>query len=579
MIRKRSIIFLIFLIGIISSYSFFEFKYNDKIYPGIYIGNVDLGGKTFLEAEDLINSKLDKIYQEGITFSYEDREMIIYPISSSSDASVVDILIDFKVKETINEAMALGHTGNIVKDSIDKFKPFFAKKHQIELINNFNIEKIINYLKESFSIFNPEDARYYFDNNILLIYPGEMGKSIDYSQSMFNLKNNLNNLNSSTIFLEGHDASPEISESDCLNEKEKMEEILNLSPIKLKYSKKEWIIDKEILLSLVTLSKEESLLINLDKEKIEKYIKENVSLKINQKALAPKFTFTNEVFENFEPGQEGRELDIDLTVELLSKLIESPFKELNLSVKEFPVSDNFEKDANNLGIKEVLAKYSLGFEGSTEARTTNIKNGAKALNGLLIKPGEEFSMIKSLGSIDEANGYLKEAVIRGDAIYYEYGGGLCHTSTTLFRTVLNAGLPITMRQNHSYNMPYYEPAGIDATIYDPYPDFRFINDTNNYILIQAEVINQELFIELWGKKDGRTIERTEPYIYNIVKPLPTKIIKTYTLKSGQMKCTYSAYNGADAYFDYIVTYPDSTIKSERFKSHYIPRQGVCLVGI
>jgi len=196
-----------------------------------------------------------------------------------------------------------------------------------------------------------------------------------------------------------------------------------------------------------------------------------------------------------------------------------------------------------------------------------------------LKPGEEFSMLKALGSIDEEHGYMKEAVIKDNAISYEFGGGLCHTSTTLFRTVLDAGLPITMRHNHSYNMPYYQPAGIDATIYDPYPDFKFINDTKNHILIQAKANNKEMTIELWGVKDGRVVTKIEPVIYDIVKPKPTKIIMTYTLSSGQRKCTYAAYDGADAYFDYEVAYADGTVKKERFSSHYIPRQGVCLVGI
>ena len=50
------------------------------------------------------------------------------------------------------------------------------------------------------------------------------------------------------------------------------------------------------------------------------------------------------------------------------------------------------------------------------------------------------------------------------------------------------------------------------------------------------------------------------------------------LKPGEKKCTEKAHNGADAYFDYSVTYPSGDTKTNRFKSHYVPWQEVCLIG-
>ncbi len=574
-----SLFFIAIVLG--SFYYIFEIKYANKIYPNIYIAGINMNGKTLLEAKGLIDEKINIVNQDGVSFYYDNNKVIIYPINSSSDAAVVDVLIDFKINETIDEAMFFGRSGNYINDFKSRLDLFFNKNHYIKLIVNFDSDKIINDLKQDFSILSPQNATYYFDSeNNLLIKQGKAGKEIYYEKSMVVLKDNLGELNFSNIVLEGNNANPEISEVDCLTMKDKVENVLALAPIKLKYNEDEWTINKKALLELVVLLKREgSLSVALDKNKIKKYITEKVAAEIDQNYVLPKFTLNEGIVENFKPGKEGRVLDVDLTVNLLSELINNPFKELNLSVKILPYSTENGEVNDVLGIKEIVGRYSLGFEGSTSARISNIKNGAKSLNGLLLKPDEEFSMLKALGSIDEENGYFKEAVIKGNAIYYEFGGGLCHTSTTLFRAVLDAGLPITMRQNHSYNMPYYQPAGIDATIYNPYPDFKFINDTGNYILIQAEADYRELTIELWGINDGRIIKRTEPFIYNIVKPRPSKMINTYSLASGAVKCTYAAYDGADAYFDYEVTYPNGVVKKERFSSHYIPRQGVCLVGI
>lgn len=69
----------------------------------------------------------------------------------------------------------------------------------------------------------------------------------------------------------------------------------------------------------------------------------------------------------------------------------------------------------------------------------------------------------------------------------------------------------------------------------------------------------------------------------MIKPQPTKIVETTELPVGKKKCTESSHNGADAYFDYKVTYPatssDPITKEVRFKSHYVPWQAVCLVGV
>jgi vancomycin resistance protein YoaR len=169
--------------------------------------------------------------------------------------------------------------------------------------------------------------------------------------------------------------------------------------------------------------------------------------------------------------------------------------------------------------------------------------------------------------------------IMGNKTVPQDGGGLCQIGTTMFRAALASGFPITARQAHSYRVMYYEPAGTDATIYQPWPDLRFVNDSPNYILIQTHVSGNDLYFDFWGTKDGRVVEQTDPTIYNIVKPEPTKTVETLSLKPGEKKCTERAHNGADAFFDYKVTYPDGTIKEKRFKSHYVPWREVCLIGV
>jgi vancomycin resistance protein YoaR len=197
-----------------------------------------------------------------------------------------------------------------------------------------------------------------------------------------------------------------------------------------------------------------------------------------------------------------------------------------------------------------------------------------------LAPGEEFSLLSVLRPFNEENGYVKEIVIGSNGFTPDYGGGLCQLSTTVFRAAIDTGLPITMRRNHSYWLHYYNPPGTDATIFEPTPDLRFVNDTGKYILMQANVDEKlNLNIEFWGTKDGRIASRTEPVVYNIVDPVGAKTIKTTSLATGVTKCQYDSYKGADAYFDYKVIYPNGEIKEQRFSSHYIPKPKTCYVGI
>ena len=119
---------------------------------------------------------------------------------------------------------------------------------------------------------------------------------------------------------------------------------------------------------------------------------------------------------------------------------------------------------------------------------------------------------------------------------------------------------------------------MDATIYNPLPDFRFINDTKNYILIQSRIEGYDLYFEFWGTRDGRKVYISEPKIYNIKEPPPPKYIETEDLKPQEIKCIETSHQGADVEFTYKVEYPSGEIFEKVFKSHYKPWQKICLIG-
>lgn len=180
----------------------------------------------------------------------------------------------------------------------------------------------------------------------------------------------------------------------------------------------------------------------------------------------------------------------------------------------------------NLGIKSLIGEGTSNFAGSPKNRIRNIYTGAQKFNGVLIKPGEKFSFIQTLGPVDESTGYLPELVIKTDQTIPEFGGGMCQVSTTAFRAAIYAGLKITARTPHAYPVRYYNPQGMDATVYIPSPDLKFINNTPGHILIQTKIEGTKLIFDFFGTDDGRKT--------NIIGPKITE-----SNPDGSMKATFT----------------------------------------
>jgi vancomycin resistance protein YoaR len=238
---------------------------------------------------------------------------------------------------------------------------------------------------------------------------------------------------------------------------------------------------------------------------------------------------------------------------------------------------------NDLGIIEHLGRGESTYFGSIASRVHNVRLASERINGTLIEPGEEFSFNEVVGEISGATGYKQAYVIIGGKTELGDGGGVCQVSTTIFRAALLAGLPITDRRAHAYRVGYYEQdvkAGIDATVYAPYTDFKFLNDTPAYLLIQTMVDepNRHLIFDIYGTSDGRTSEISNHTVCCITPPPPDVFVDDPTLPVGQEKQIEYAVAGAKARFDYRVTRGGEIIFEKTFHSNYKAWASVYLRG-
>jgi vancomycin resistance protein YoaR len=250
----------------------------------------------------------------------------------------------------------------------------------------------------------------------------------------------------------------------------------------------------------------------LDEEQLKTYL-EKIKNESREEAVNAKLSFSEGKASAFSLSKDGYEMDAQKSFDETTKALEE-----NPLTKDLTLATNVlspEVTSGNLdkyGVKELLGEGVSNFRGSPQNRIHNITVGASKFNGVLIKPGEEFSFIKTLGPVDESTGYLPELVIKTDKTVPEFGGGMCQVSTTMFRAALLSGLKITARTNHAYPVSYYNPQGLDATVYIPKPDLMFLNDTPNYILVQTRIEGTQLIFDFFGTSDGRQTKLDGPTV-------------------------------------------------------------------
>ncbi|MBE2222846.1 MAG: VanW family protein [Anaerolineae bacterium] len=287
------------------------------------------------------------------------------------------------------------------------------------------------------------------------------------------------------------------------------------------------------------------------------------------------------------PHINGRELDVEATLDAFLAQVNTPNRSVPLIVKAIEPTVHSDATAEELGITELISEKVTWFYGSSDERKHNIARAAANFYGIVIAPYEEFSFNDYLGTISEDDGYTEGLIIVGGQTIKGVGGGVCQVSTTMYQTAFWAGFPITSRLEHGYWLTYYndgEGPGMDATVYSPDEDedpafevdLKFINNTPYHLLMENyySAENEALTFKFYSTSMGRTIKKDGPYFENVTEiPGSDQDRWEYDedLAEGEVKQIDWATEGADAYVTRTVINADGEVIEERtFISHYIP---------
>lgn len=197
----------------------------------------------------------------------------------------------------------------------------------------------------------------------------------------------------------------------------------------------------------------------------------------------------------------------------------------------------------------IIGEFSTNFSRSSDARKKNIRNAAKKVHQTVIYPEEVFSISERLLPFTKENGYYPAGTFVNGRVINSLGGGVCQVSTTLYNAVLDAELTVVERHPHSMAVSYVE-VGRDAAIAEDQKDFRFMNNLDVPVVIEAITTNYDVLVfRIRCVNQVRDINREVTYetkILEEIEPDEPVIVYDSTKPEDYVLVVQSAYKGYKA---------------------------------
>lgn len=513
----------------------YQVVYADRIFPGVSVAGIDLSGLKADEAYQILVDGLPFTYEGQIQLTYQDQVWTVRPID-------LGYLVD--PSSTAQAALGVGRSHWLGRDLIDQGRAWFKGVQMAPVV--YYDERIAQlYLKELANEIDAPmiEASLALDNTEVQIRNGQVGRQVEIDSSLNMIQAALSTLQDAVVPLAVLESEPLIL--DARAQGQLAREILS-EPLVLKASEGEepWTISAEDLAGMLVISQVEDgdagtaeFEISIHPDAFDIYLS-SLAPDLHRDPENTRFMFNDDTLELevVESAVIGRDLNVEATIEAINTGLKAGEHTIALQFDTLEPQVTDDMTGEELGITELIRKEVTFFYNSDAARIQNIETAAAQFYGLLVAPGETFSMVDALGDISLENGYAEALIIYGDETIQGVGGGVCQVSSTLFRAAFMYGYPIVERHPHAYRVTYYEYdstgvknpnyVGLDATVYVPIVDLKFTNDSPYWLLLETYVYrgSSSLVWKFYSTKDGRTVDWDTTGLVNIV-PQPDPLFR------------------------------------------------------
>lgn len=569
----------------------YQVRHENRIFTGVYLWGIDLSGMSRDEARQALTA--------AFPYAQEASIILVDPHTNQEwTRSPQQLGLYLDVDSALATAYAVGRSrSSPLGDLEEQFDAWYYGRMLAPVIV-FDEARLDAGVAEIAAELNRPalDAALHYDGSTVDFLAGQVGRNLDVADLRTRLVTPLADMRPARIELLIHETTPRIDDTSAVAGA--IQQIIG-SPITFYLQEPLAGVD----LDRVTLTSDELtrwLRIQMVEDDAgrahyEAFVDENAVRfwlsqfedQLYRPPVNARFYFDDPTQQLVlvEPHVNGRALDIEATLARFQEQVNSSNRSLPFLLQEILPVAHAGASAEELGIVELISESTTWFFGSSVERKHNIARSANQFYGIVIAPGEVFSFNHYLGEISEEAGYQTGLIIWGGRTIEGVGGGVCQVSTTLFQTAFWAGYPIEERWPHGYRVRYYddgEGAGMDAAIFSPLIDLRFINDTPHYLLIENyfNERSQSLTFKFYSTSSGRTVIKEGPEVVNVIPAKPDVWEFNPDLPPGKIEQVDWAVEGSDATVWRTVTNRDGLVLENRraFFSRYIPWQNVFQYG-
>ena len=569
------------VLSVLAAFAIYTAVFRNRFLPHTEIAGVSIGGLTQAQAADKIKSSQDQFATKTITLTYGSKTWNISPkdigTSFSNDKALSDMWLEEKGWSWQHQVKELVIT------------PFFVNRSEVDFtaVSNQLLKNFHDNVLKDVEVDNKE-VSLSIDSTGATIVPGKAGKKLDMNDFEVKLYDAFKHTLSS-FAIQIQDFQPSLT-TDQVSPIQKQVSSILASPWVVTFPSTQVIVDAPQLGSLLTTKyvvNDQGITTGMALDVKDDVLKKDIqdwAKSVDQPASNANLIVDNGVVKVSQDGVNGTQVDqVTTNINIKNALVSfvAGASRTIAATIETALPAVRADTLVSLGITQKIGTATTDFSGSPVNRKANIAFGQRKLNGTLVLPGQEYSTIALLAPITTDAGYLNELVIKDNRTVPDAGGGLCQVSTTLFRAVLNAGLPYTERANHAYRVGYYERGvgpGLDATIYDPQPDFRWKNDFATAVYVQSSIKGDTITFDIYGTSDNRVSTIGQTTVFNITPPGDPIYLPTATLPTGTQKQVETPHGGAETSVDYTVVRNGIQINKQTIRSKYQPWPAQYLVG-
>lgn len=560
-----------------------------RITPGVSVSGIDVGGMTPQEAALVLNDQVSYLEEGRILLRDGEQTWLLSP-------GQLGMFMDHE--STAAHAFEIGREGNLI---VRLNEQWMAWRNGQNISPSFIFDQRVAYMqiKQVASLIDKPviEAEISLNGAEVLVRSGQIGRTVNIDATIEKIALLLQRMQDGMVELVIEETPPYILdvEEQAALAKKILSKPLVLTAENIEGSPWEFNVNTlaaNLSIERIIDGNGNRYQVGLNNDFLYDFLNEiSPSLKVNPKDAHYIFNDETHELEVIESAIIGRDLNIDATIKTIQdQIVSDNSHEIPLVFDiNKPFLTNDVKGAD-LGITELVHEEVSYFYGSSSDRVHNIVVASSKFHGIMVPPGATFSMAEALGDITLENGYAEALIIAGGQTIQGVGGGVCQVSTTLFRTAFFAGFPIVERYPHAYRVSYYEKvagnrinpnlAGLDATVFVPIVDFKFTNDTSNWLLMETYVnpSYSSIVWKFYSTSDGREVDWSTSGVTNKIDAPEPKYVENPDLSEGQIKQVDWAADGAEVTVSRTVTRNGEVIISDTIFTRYRPWQAVYEYG-